>query len=145
MTYVGETYHAKKYGYMGSDSGTWFSIAFYCYFLLLIFCSAIYNFFRLTGISMFAKLCQKYVIFPTVIPKGKFSQPYGFNYFFSSFQTESSSSQTCSSLRRRSPSTVSHTTVPHMINGTNGLVTVQVSWPSVRFHYLSSLPVETTS
>lgn len=87
MTYVRETYYTNKYGYMGSDSGTWFSIAFYGYFLLLIICSAIYNFFRLTGISkrinksMFAKLCQKYVIFPTVIPKGKFSQPYGFKYF----------------------------------------------------------------
>lgn len=87
MTAVKSTYDTDKSGYFSSDSGTWFSVAFYGYFLFLIFCSAIYNFFRLTGFSkringsMFAKLCQKYVIFPTLIPKGKYSEPYGFKYF----------------------------------------------------------------
>ena len=73
--------------YFDLDSGTWFSVGICGYFLLLIVISAIHNFFRATGISSsinnskFSKLCQKYVIFPTLLPNGKFAQEYGWTYF----------------------------------------------------------------
>lgn len=79
-----ESYKATNYN---ADASTWFAVAICGYFLLLIVISAIYNFSRRLGIttkingSMISKLCQKYIIFPTLIPSGKFSQTYGYKFF----------------------------------------------------------------
>lgn len=68
------------------DSGTWFSVAICGYFLLLILFSAMYNFSRRFGITknlnhfQCFKLLQKYLIFPTLFPQGKFSEPYGYQF-----------------------------------------------------------------
>lgn len=79
----------KMYNAMSfnEDSGTWFSVGILGYFLLLILLSAIFNFIRYLGLtkiiykSKFLKICQKYLIYPTLIPKGRFNQSYGFKYF----------------------------------------------------------------
>ena len=87
ITALGPEYIGYKAYYFNLDSGTWFSVGICGYFLLLIVISTIFNFARYAGVtksinnSSFAKLCQKYVIFPTMFPNGKFSQFWGSKWF----------------------------------------------------------------
>lgn len=87
ITAIEPTYVGYKNYYFNLDSGTWFSVGICGYFLLLIVISAIHNFSRKTAISKsinnspFVKVLQKYIIFPTVLPNGKFAQAYGWKYF----------------------------------------------------------------
>lgn len=80
------TYIGYRNFYYNLDSGTWFSVGFCGFFLLLIIISAFHNFFRETSIakslnnSTISKYIQQYVIFPTVFPNGKFSEIYGYKY-----------------------------------------------------------------
>lgn len=86
ITALKPEYIGYKAYYFNLDSGTWFSVGICGYFLLLIIISAIYNFSRSTSISKtinnsaLVKLSQKYIIFPTLFPNGKFSQVYGWKY-----------------------------------------------------------------
>lgn len=80
-------YKGYRAYYFNLSVGTWFSAGICGYFLILIIISAFHNFFRQTSIgksinnAKLSKLCQKYVIFPTLIPNGKFTQYYGWKYF----------------------------------------------------------------
>ncbi|KAG0675157.1 hypothetical protein C6P42_001891 [Pichia californica] len=80
-------YKGYKGYYFNLNAGTYFSVGICGYFLLLIIISAIHNFARQTGFtkslnnSKFSKLCQKYIIFPTLFTNGKFTQKYGWKYF----------------------------------------------------------------
>ncbi|GMM27297.1 hypothetical protein DAMA08_000130 [Martiniozyma asiatica (nom. inval.)] len=71
----------QKY-YYNVDSGTWFSVAIYAYFLLLIIIGAIHNFARQTGFVKnvnkwsISKKIQSYVTIPALFPNGKFSDDY---------------------------------------------------------------------
>lgn len=73
--------------YYNLDSGTWFSVGVCAYFLLVIVLGAIYNFIRVSGMLKtfgklkIVKLFQTYIIFPTLIPNGKYAQEYGWNWF----------------------------------------------------------------
>lgn len=79
-------YLGRLYYYKNLDSGTYFSAALCGFFLLLIIIGALYNLVRVTGLtkrvgrSKFSKLCQKYIIFPTLIPGGKYAQEYGWKW-----------------------------------------------------------------
>jgi ferric-chelate reductase len=82
------TYYDYYYSYFWNiDSGTWFSAGIIGYFALLILIASIYNFSREIPLakklnnSKFLKLCQAYVIFPTLFPKGKFSEAYSWKFF----------------------------------------------------------------
>lgn len=71
--------------YFNLDSGTWFSVGIYGYFLLLIIGGSIYNFVRVSGMSKTvksatSKLIQRHIIFPTLFPNGKFQQFYGYKW-----------------------------------------------------------------
>ncbi|KAG0675162.1 hypothetical protein C6P42_001896 [Pichia californica] len=80
-------YKGYRSYYFNIDAGTWFSVGICGYFSVLILISAIYNFTREAGLTRFinnskiSKLCQKYIIFPTLFPNGKFTQYYGWKYF----------------------------------------------------------------
>ena len=87
LTAIEPNYISYEAYYFNIDSGTWFAVGICGYFLLLIVISALFNFARYAGVtksinnSSFAKLCQKYVIFPTMFPNGKFSQFWGSKWF----------------------------------------------------------------
>lgn len=86
LTDVIEDYIYYKYYYINIDKGTYFCTGICAYFLLLIVIGAIYNFCRETSISKsinnskLSKLCQQYIIFPVLFPKGKFSEEYSFKF-----------------------------------------------------------------
>lgn len=73
--------------YYSLDSGTWFSVGICGYFLLVIIIGSAYNFIRVGGllksIGQFrvVKLFQEYIIYPTLLPNGKYSQMYGWKWF----------------------------------------------------------------
>lgn len=83
---IENTYRNAKGNNFSTDTGTWFGVGLYGFFLLLILVSSIYNFFRYIGITKtinnwkISKLIQKYIIYPPVFPNGKFVQPVGFKY-----------------------------------------------------------------
>lgn len=72
--------------YFNLDSGTWFSVGMCGFFLLIILIGSSYNFVRVSGLaksinnSSFAKLLQKHIIFPTILPNGKYQQYYGYKW-----------------------------------------------------------------
>ncbi|GAV26752.1 hypothetical protein PMKS-000208 [Pichia membranifaciens] len=82
-----ETYENSKATDYNVDASTWFAVAVCGYFLLLIAISALYNFSRRFGFtkringSKLSKLFQKYLIFPTLLPNGSFSQNYCYRFF----------------------------------------------------------------
>lgn len=87
ITSLEKTYQMAHSTNFNIDAGTWFAVAFYGYYLFVILISFLYNLSRILGVtkainnSNFAKYCQKLIIFPTLFPKGKYSQPYGFKFF----------------------------------------------------------------
>lgn len=83
--YIGYTNY-----YFNLDSGTWFSVGICGFFLLLIVLSAIHNFARRTfaksvNSSHWWKTIQGSVLFPTILTKGKFAQPYEWKYLSALF------------------------------------------------------------
>lgn len=85
ITLFESEYRYYKALYFNSDSGTWFSVGIYGFFALLFLFSAIHNFCRHTvaksmNSSSFVKTLQKYFIFPTIFPNGRFNQEVGFKY-----------------------------------------------------------------
>lgn len=80
-------YKGYLHFYENLDKGTYFSEAIYGYFLLLIIIGTIYNFIRVSGYtktiskSKMSKACQKYIIFPSLLPSGKYAQEYGWKWF----------------------------------------------------------------
>lgn len=87
MKLLQKSYSSSKATDYKMDASTWFAVAVCGYFLLLIIISAVYNFSRRYGFtkrmngSKVSKLFQKYLIFPTLLPNGKFSQTYGYSFF----------------------------------------------------------------
>ncbi|TID23948.1 hypothetical protein CANINC_003109 [Pichia inconspicua] len=78
--YIGYTNY-----YRNIDSGTWFSVGFCAFFLLLLLLGAIHNFMRLIFLKGFnnlkiVKQFQSKVLFSTLLPGGKFSDIYEWKF-----------------------------------------------------------------
>lgn len=91
LTALAISYKASLAGNYNTDTGTWFSVGLCGYFLLLILIGSIYNFCRQVGFTKslnnckLSKLCQKFIVYPALLPNGKFVQPYGFKYLSALF------------------------------------------------------------
>lgn len=74
--------HISAFGvrFKNFDVGTGFAMGILGYFLLLVIFSAVHNFSRKTLVaksinsSSVSKLCQKFIIFRGLIPKGEYSE-----------------------------------------------------------------------
>lgn len=85
ITIFESEYRYYKAAYFNTDTGTWFSVGIYGYFALLFLISATHNFARLTfakstNSSSIVKRLQKYIIFPSLLPNGKYQQYVGYKY-----------------------------------------------------------------
>ncbi|ONH74863.1 Ferric reductase transmembrane component 3 [Pichia kudriavzevii] len=89
-TNVSKYYASFKYYksyYANVDNSTYFAVGICGYFLALIIIGAIHNFCRETSVAKsingtrIVKLFQRYIVFPTLLPGGKYYEAYGWKYF----------------------------------------------------------------